>query len=86
MCVVCVCVCDHMCLLVREVCLSLRMCIIYYYITFMCTQVGMQPIHCAAIYGHIDVISILVERYGVDPQEKADVRTYVANSNMCVYT
>ena len=46
----------------------------------------MQPIHCAAIHGHIDVINILVERYGVDPQEKADVRTYVANSNIRIYT
>ena len=43
----------------------------------MRTQGGMQPIHCAAIYGQIGVISILVERYGVDPQEKADVRMYI---------
>ena len=33
----------------------------------------MQPIHSAACHGHINVISVLVERYGVDPQEKADV-------------
>ena len=34
----------------------------------------MQPIHSAANDGHINVISVLVEKYGVDPQEKADVR------------
>ena len=33
----------------------------------------MQPIHSAANDGHINVISVLVEKYGVDPQEKADV-------------
>ena len=33
----------------------------------------MQPIHSAASSGQIDVISVLVEKYGVDPQEKADV-------------
>ena len=46
----------------------------------MCThyaQVGMQPIHSAASNGHIEVISILVEKYSVDPQEKADVCTYI---------
>ena len=36
-------------------------------------QGGGQPIHGAATSGHIDVISTLVEKYGVDPQEKADV-------------
>ena len=36
-------------------------------------QGGMQPIHSAAIVGHIDVIYILVDKYGVNPQEEADV-------------
>ena len=40
-------------------------------------QGGMQPIHSAATSGHIDVISVLVEKYGVDPQEKAEVHTYI---------
>ena len=39
----------------------------------------MQPIHYAACNGQINVISLLVDKYGVDPQEKADVRTYVYN-------
>ena len=40
----------------------------------------MQPIHSAAINGSIDMISILVEKYGVDPQEKADVRKLIYSS------
>ena len=40
---------------------------------YIYTQGGGQPIHGAATSGHIDVISTLVEKYGVDPQEKADV-------------
>ena len=51
--------------------------IIILYICTACiyiyTQAGGQPIHGAATSGHIDVISTLVEKYGVDPQEKADV-------------
>jgi len=35
----------------------------------------MQPIHCAAGNGRIDVINALI-KYGVDPQEKTDVCTY----------
>ena len=37
------------------------------------TQGGFQPIHSAATSGHIGLISILVEKYGVDPQVKAKV-------------
>jgi len=37
----------------------------------------MQPIHSAACYGHIDVIRTLVEKYGVDPQEKAEVHLLI---------
>ena len=40
----------------------------------------MQPIHSAATNGCIDVISVLVEKYGVDPQEKADVRKLIYSS------
>ena len=45
----------------------------------------MQPIHSAVTNGHTDVINILVEKYGVDPQE-ADVRIYnnVCRKLMCV--
>ena len=49
-------------------------------LNYMHTQVGMQPIHSAASSGHINVISILVEKYGVDPQEKADVRMYMCDT------
>ena len=35
----------------------------------------MQPIHLAAINGHPEVIIELVEKFGVDPREKADVCT-----------
>ena len=34
---------------------------------------GLQPIHCAAYKGFIDVINTLVEKYGADPQEKDKV-------------
>ena len=37
------------------------------------TQGGVQPIHNAAASGHIGLISILVKKYGVDPQAKAKV-------------
>ena len=36
----------------------------------------MQPIHVAARNGHTEVINMLVETYGVDPQAKADVCNY----------
>ena len=48
------------------------------------TQVGMQPIHSAASHGQIDVISVLVEKYGVDPQEKADVCMRIHMYNVCM--
>ena len=43
------------------------------------TQGGIQPIHKAAVSGHIGLISVLVEKYGVDPQVKAKVpvRMYI---------
>ena len=44
----------------------------------MHTQGGMQPIHSAATNGHTDVISTLVQKYGVDPQE-ADVCIHATN-------
>ena len=40
-------------------------------------QTGTQPIHIATCGGHLNVVSTLVERYGVDPQETTDVRTYI---------
>lgn len=44
----------------------------------MHTQGGMQPIHSAPTNGHTDVISTLVQKYGVDPQQ-ADVCTHATN-------
>ena len=44
----------------------------------------MQPIHVATCSGHLNVISTLVERYGVDPQETSDVCTYVPSLYMCI--
>ena len=52
--------------------LSLSMCTHYDYM-YVHTQGGVQAIHNAATHGHIGLISVLVEKYGVDPQEKADV-------------
>ena len=36
-------------------------------------QVGMQPIHTAASSGQPEVILMLTQEFGVDPNEKADV-------------
>lgn len=36
-------------------------------------QVGMQAIHNAAVSGHADLMVLLIEQFGVDPQEKAEV-------------
>jgi len=33
----------------------------------------MQAIHNAAVSGHADLMVLLIEQFGVDPQEKADV-------------
>ena len=41
--------------------------------TYICIQKEAQPIHTAATSGHTNVISVLVEKYGVDPQEEANV-------------
>ena len=34
----------------------------------------MQAIHHAAIGGHVELVVLLIEQFGVSPQEKADVR------------
>ncbi len=36
-------------------------------------QVGMQPIHSAASSGQPEVILLLTQEFGVNPDEKADV-------------
>ena len=66
------------------------MCVIYvsivkYVFTFLITcsyvhtQGGVQAIHNAATHGHIGLISVLVEKYSVDPQVKADVSMLVCS-------
>lgn len=48
----------------------------------------MQPIHSAACSGRTDVIRALVEKCGIDPQEKADVRMINCtniNAHICSY-
>ncbi len=37
------------------------------------SQVGMQAIHQAALGGHVELVVSLIEQFGVDPQEKAEV-------------
>ena len=37
------------------------------------SQLGMQPIHYAAANGHAELLILLIEKFGVDPQEKAEV-------------
>jgi len=36
-------------------------------------QLGLQPIHQAALCGNAKLLDMLIEQFGVDPQEKADV-------------
>ena len=36
-------------------------------------QNGAQPIHYAAMYGYLEVIHLLVKKYGVDPNTLRDV-------------
>lgn len=54
------------------------MCTLYDYM-YIITQGGVQAIHNAATHGHIGLLSVLVEKYGVDPQEKADVSMLVCS-------
>ena len=34
------------------------------------SQSGMQAIHYAAASGHTDVLNLLIDLFGIDPQEK----------------
>ena len=43
----------------------------------LCIQDGMQAIHCAAKEGYIELLTILIDYFGVDPQERANVCTGV---------
>ena len=51
-------------------CLAYNVSSIFYFL-----QGGLQPIHYATLFGQLDVVSTLVERYNIDPQEFSDVRT-----------
>jgi len=42
----------------------------------------MQPIHSTACFGQLNAMTLLIEKYGVDPQEKADVR--VTEDDACL--
>ena len=33
-------------------------------------QSGMQAVHYAAASGHLEVLNLLIDRFGIDPQEK----------------
>lgn len=45
-------------------------------VTFI--QDGMQAIHIAAAYSHAELLTLLIDHFGVDPQEKkAGVRTQI---------
>ena len=42
----------------------------------------MQAIHNAAGCGHTELLTMLIDHHGVDPQEKADVRTIIIKAIM----
>lgn len=44
----------------------------------------MQAIHDAAASGHVEVMVLLIEHFGVDPQEKAEVGFTKQLNIMCV--
>lgn len=50
-----------------------------YFSAYTCTkciinlQLGLQPIHQAALCGNAKLLDMLIEQFDVDPQEKADV-------------
>jgi len=45
--------------------------------TCLFVQDNIQPIHGAASHGHVDIVQLLIDVYGVDPTVKAKVATYV---------
>ena len=45
--------------------------------TVFTLQNGLQPIHLATCLGHLNVVSTLIENFGIDPQETSDVCVYV---------
>ena len=47
------------------------MCLLYLHL-----QNGTEPIHLATIAGHLDVVTTLIERCDVDPQETTNVRAW----------
>ena len=47
--------------------------------TVFTLQNGLQPIHLATCIGHLNVVSTLIEKFGIDPQETSDVCT------VCMY-
>ena len=67
--------CDYICILLFGNCVL--------------PQNGLQSIHLATCSGHLNVVSMLVEKFGIDPQETSDVRmylcTYMCNNNNYVY-
>ena len=44
--------------------------------TVFTLQNGLQPIHLATCLGHLNVVSTLIEKFGIDPQETSDVCVY----------
>ena len=51
--------------------------------TVFTLQNGLQPIHLATCIGHLNVVSTLLEKFGIDPQETSDVCTVCMY--VCIY-
>ena len=53
----------------------IQACNAYIFLTplYFTSQLGMQPIHYAAANGRAELLILLIDKFGVDPHEKADV-------------
>lgn len=45
----------------------------------------MQPIHYAAVSGDTELITILIDKFEVDPREKANVNNDMLTSNVLIF-
>ena len=49
-------------------------------------QGSLQPIHGAATKGHLNVVRLLIDTYGVDPTVKTDVSAMPSTNSYILYT
>ena len=45
-------------------------------------QNGVQPIHIATGNGHLQIVAMLIDEFGVKPWEKYDVSVFILDENV----